>query len=278
MSSHSERNDRNRPSSQGRDFRSKPKKTNEFSKGQGDAKDWIWGTHAVEAALSNPARPAPKRLLATADRAKRLAPNLAKAPFLQILEGAEIARQLPAGAVHQGIALKIDEPEALSVYDLGTPAQGLLVMFDQITDPQNIGAIFRSAAAFGARGAILQDRHSPALSGVLAKTAVGAVDKVPYARVVNLSRALEELTDLGWRAVGLSGDAEQTLDQVLDERPTVLVLGSEGEGVRRLVAEHCDVMGKIAMPGGFESLNVSAAAAVALYEASKVRSKGETGS
>lgn len=278
MSSHSERNDRNRPSSQGRDFRSKPKKTNEFSKGQGDAKDWIWGTHAVEAALSNPARPVPKRLLATADRAKRLAPNLAKAPFLQILEGAEIARQLPAGAVHQGIALKIDEPEALSVYDLGTPAQGLLVMFDQITDPQNIGAIFRSAAAFGARGAILQDRHSPALSGVLAKTAVGAVDKVPYARVVNLSRALEELTDLGWRAVGLSGDAEQTLDQVLDERPTVLVLGSEGEGVRRLVAEHCDVMGKIAMPGGFESLNVSAAAAVALYEASKVRSKGETGS
>jgi 23S rRNA (guanosine2251-2'-O)-methyltransferase len=278
VSSHSERNDRNRPSSQGRDFRSKPKKTNEFSKGQGDAKDWIWGTHAVEAALSNPARPAPKRLLATADRAKRLAPNLAKAPFLQILEGAEIARQLPAGAVHQGIALKIDEPEALSVYDLGTPAQGLLVMFDQITDPQNIGAIFRSAAAFGARGAILQDRHSPALSGVLAKTAVGAVDKVPYARVVNLSRALEELTDLGWRAVGLSGDAEQTLDQVLDERPTVLVLGSEGEGVRRLVAEHCDVMGKIAMPGGFESLNVSAAAAVALYEASKVRSKGETGS
>jgi 23S rRNA (guanosine2251-2'-O)-methyltransferase len=278
VSSHSERNDRNRPSSQGRDFRSKPKKTNEFSKGQGDAKDWIWGTHAVEAALSNPARPAPKRLLATADRAKRLAPNLAKAPFLQIMEGAEIARQLPAGAVHQGIALKIDEPEALSVYDLGTPAQGLLVMFDQITDPQNIGAIFRSAAAFGARGAILQDRHSPALSGVLAKTAVGAVDKVPYARVVNLSRALEELTDLGWRAVGLSGDAEQTLDQVLDDRPTVLVLGSEGEGVRRLVAEHCDVMGKIAMPGGFESLNVSAAAAVALYEASKVRSKGETGS
>jgi 23S rRNA (guanosine2251-2'-O)-methyltransferase len=278
VSSHSERNDRNRPSSQGRDFRSKPKKTNEFSKGQGDAKDWIWGTHAVEAALSNPARPAPKRLLATADRAKRLAPNLAKAPFLQIMEGAELARQLPAGAVHQGIALKIDEPEALSVYDLGTPAQGLLVMFDQITDPQNIGAIFRSAAAFGARGAILQDRHSPALSGVLAKTAVGAIDKVPYARVVNLSRALEELTDLGWRAVGLSGDAEQTLDQVLDERPTVLVLGSEGEGVRRLVAEHCDVMGKIAMPGGFESLNVSAAAAVALYEASKVRSKGETGS
>lgn len=278
MSSHSERNDRKKPSAQGRDFRSKPRKTNEFSKGQGDAKDWIWGIHAVEAALANPARPAPKRLLATADRAKRLAPEVARAPFVQIMEGGDIARQLPPGAVHQGLALKIDEPEALSVYDLGTPAQGLLVMFDQITDPQNIGAIFRSAAAFGARGVILQDRHAPALSGVLAKTAVGAIDKVPYARVVNLSRALEELADLGWRAVGLAGEAEQTLDQVLDGRPTVLVLGSEGEGVRRLVAEHCDVMGKIAMPGGFESLNVSAAAAVALYEASKVRARDETGS
>jgi 23S rRNA (guanosine2251-2'-O)-methyltransferase len=278
VSSHSERNDRKKPSSPGRDFRSKPRENNKFSKGQGDAKDWIWGTHAVEAALSNPARPVPKRLLATPDRAKRLAPNLAKAPFLQIMEGADIARQLPAGAVHQGIALKIDEPEMLGVHDLGTPAQGLLVMLDQITDPQNIGAIFRSAAAFGARGVILQDRHAPALTGVLAKTAVGAVDKIPHARVVNLSRALEELTDLGWRAVGLAGEAEGTLDQVLDGRPTVLVLGSEGEGVRRLVAEHCDAMGRIAMPGGFESLNVSAAAAVALYEASKVRPKEETGS
>jgi 23S rRNA (guanosine2251-2'-O)-methyltransferase len=256
VSSHSERNDRKKPSSPGRDFRSKPRENNKFSKGQGDAKDWIWGTHAVEAALSNPARPVPKRLLATPDRAKRLAPNLSRAPFLQIMEG----------------------PEMLTVHDLGTPAQGLLVMLDQITDPQNIGAIFRSAAAFGARGMIVQDRHAPALTGVLAKTAVGAVDKIPYARVVNLSRALEELAELGWRAVGLAGDAEQTLDQVLDGSPTVLVLGSEGEGVRRLVAEHCDVMGKIAMPGGFESLNVSAAAAVALYEASKFRPRDEIGS
>ncbi|MBO9708923.1 MAG: 23S rRNA (guanosine(2251)-2'-O)-methyltransferase RlmB [Caulobacter sp.] len=278
MSSHSERNDRKRPSAQGRDFRSKPRKSNDFSRGQGDAKDWIWGIHAVEAALSNPARPAPKRLLATPDRAKRLAPNLVRAPFLQVMEGADIARQLPAGAVHQGLALKIDEPEALTIAELGTPSEGLLVVLDQITDPQNIGAIFRSAAAFGARGVILQDRHAPALTGVLAKTAVGAVDKIAYARVTNLSRALEELTDLGWRAVGLAGEAEETLDVVLDQRPTVLVLGSEGEGVRRLVAEHCDAMGKIAMPGGFESLNVSAAAAVALYEASKVRVREEKGS
>lgn len=274
MSSHSERNDRRKPSAPGRDFSHKPRNKQTFSKGGSDDKDWIWGIHAVEAALANPSRPAPKRLLATPDRAKRLAPNIAKLPCLQIMEGADIARQLPQGAAHQGLALKIDEPEPLSIAELGTPAQGVIVMLDQITDPQNVGAIFRSAAAFGVRGAILQDRHAPTLSGVLAKTAVGAIDKVPYSRVVNLSRALEELADMGWRAIGLAGEAEETLDVVLDGTPTVLVLGSEGEGVRRLVAEHCDAMGKIAMPGGFESLNVSAAAAIALYEASRVSRRG----
>ena len=144
-------------------------------------------------------------------------------------------------------------------------------MLDQVTDPQNVGAIFRSAAAFGAKGVIVQDRHAPALDGALAKAAAGAVDLIPHARVVNLSRALERLADLGWRAVGLDGSAEGDLAQVLDGTPTVLVMGSEGEGLRRLVAEHCDVLAKIPMPGGFESLNVSAAAAVALYEASRPR-------
>lgn len=232
----------------------------------------------MESALSNPARPPAKRLLVTPDRAKRLAPNLQRHPALQVLEAGDIARLLPQGAVHQGIAMKVAEPEPLSLAELGTPAKGVIVMLDQITDPQNVGAIFRSAAAFGVKGAVLQDRHAPVLSGVLAKTAVGAVDKVPYARVVNLSRALEELAELGWRAVALAGEAEQSLEEVLDGGPTVLVLGSEGEGVRRLVAEHCDAMGKIPMPGGFESLNVSAAAAIALYETSRVRLTGEIGS
>ncbi len=118
-------------------------------------------------------------------------------------------------------------------------------------------------------GVILQDRHAPRFTGALAKAAAGAVDRVPVARVVNLSRALDELTDAGWRAIGLAGEAERTLGEVLDGTPTVLVMGSEGEGLRRLVADHCDELARIPMPGGFESLNVSAAAAVALYEASR---------
>jgi 23S rRNA (guanosine2251-2'-O)-methyltransferase len=119
---------------------------------------------------------------------------------------------------------------------------------------------------------ILQDRHAPRLTGALAKAAAGAVDIVPVARVVNLSRALETLEGQGWRAVGLDGAAQKSLAEALDGDPVVLVMGSEGEGLRPLVAEHCDVLAKIPMPGGFESLNVSAAAAIALYEAVRPRS------
>jgi 23S rRNA (guanosine2251-2'-O)-methyltransferase len=147
-------------------------------------------------------------------------------------------------------------------------------MLEQLTDPQNVGEVYRSALPFGARGSVVQYRHSPALAGALAKAAAGATERLPCARVTNLSRALERLADLGWRAVGLDGAAEQTLDQALDGRPTVLVMGSEGDGVRRLVAEHCDVMARIPMPGGFESLNVSNAAAIALYEAARQQGGG----
>jgi 23S rRNA (guanosine2251-2'-O)-methyltransferase len=144
-------------------------------------------------------------------------------------------------------------------------------VLDQVTDPQNVGAILRSAAAFGVVGAVLQDRHAPKLSGALAKAAAGAIEQIPVTRVVNLSRAIDQLSQAGWRVVGLAGEAERGLGEVLDGSPTVLVLGSEGEGLRRLVAEHCDELAKIPMPGDFESLNVSAAAAVALYEATRPR-------
>ncbi len=239
-----------------------------------DPEGWLWGWHAVESALLNPDRDGAMRLLATAERARALEPIIARSGRslrAEIIEAQELGRMLPQGAVHQGVALRTLPLEGVGVEDLAEGGARLLVVLDQITDPQNVGAIFRSAAAFGAGGVILQDRHAPALAGSLAKAAAGAVDKVPHARVVNLSRALEKLADLGWRAVGLDGSAPDSLDAVLDERPTVLVLGSEGEGLRRLVAEHCDVLAKIAMPGGFESLNVSNAAAIALYEVTRPR-------
>ena len=141
-----------------------------------DAKDWLWGVHAVEAALDNPNRATPRRLLATADRAQALTRRFGPLKTLETAEAAEIARVLPAGAVHQGLALKIDPLEPLSITEIGSPAEGVLILLDQITDPQNVGAIFRSAAAFGARGVILQDRHAPALGGALAKAAVVKTD------------------------------------------------------------------------------------------------------
>lgn len=234
-----------------------------------DKGDWVWGWHAVDAALDNPAREAPERVLVTPDRARALAGRIPNASALEVAEPATISQALPQGAVHQGVALRIPALEPTALEALADPPRGVLVMLDQITDPQNVGAIFRSAAAFGARGVILQDRHAPILSGTLAKAAAGAIDKLPHAREVNLSRALERLEALGWRAVGLDGGAPDDLEAVLDGSATVLVLGAEGEGLRRLVAEHCDALARIPMPGGFESLNVSAAAAVALYVASR---------
>jgi len=231
--------------------------------------EWLWGWHAVAAALANPRRGPLRRLVATAERARQLAALRPPPPAPVVLDAAEIARLLPAGAAHQGVALKPGTLAPAELADLAEPARGVLVMLDQVTDPQNVGAVFRSAAAFGAGGVILQDRHAPQATGALAKAAAGALDALPHARVVNLARALDELSDRGWRAIGLSRDAPEPLAAVLDERPTVLVLGSEGEGLRRLVREHCDALARIPMPGGFESLNVAAAAAIALYETTR---------
>lgn len=242
------------------------------SRAKADADNFVWGRHPVIAALANPARKGMGRLLATADRAAELERDkLAHGHKIEVIEAQALDRMLPPGAVHQGLAFKVQPLEGVALEDIADPASGVIVMLDQLTDPQNVGAIFRSALAFGARGVVIQDRHSPALAGALAKASAGATERLPCARVTNLSRALEKLADLGWRAVGLDGAAELTLDQALDGGPTVLVMGSEGDGVRRLVAEHCDVMARIPMPGGFESLNVSNAAAVALYEASRKR-------
>jgi 23S rRNA (guanosine2251-2'-O)-methyltransferase len=239
------------------------------SRAKADADNFVWGRHPVLAALANPARKGMGRLLATEDRAAELTKSdLTHGHKIEIIDIQALDRMLPPGAVHQGLAFKVQPLEGVALEDIAGEG-GVIVMLDQLTDPQNVGAIFRSALAFGAKGIVVQDRHSPALAGALAKASAGATERLPCARVTNLSRALETLADMGWRAVGLDGSAEQTLEEALDGRPTVLVMGSEGDGIRRLVAEHCDVLAKIPMPGGFESLNVSNAAAVALYEASK---------
>ena len=240
-----------------------------IKRGEGGG-EWLWGWHAVLAALANPNRSGFKRLLVAPGKTAEVeGPARRLGISLELAEAPEFTRVLPSGSVHQGVALLADLVEPEDIESFAATPKGVLLMLDQLTDPQNVGAIFRSAAAFGARGVILQDRHAPALTGALAKAAAGAIEAIPHARVVNLSRALEQLKDGGWRAVGLDGEAKESLEQVLDARPTVLVLGSEGEGLRRLVAEHCDALACIPMPGGFESLNVSNAAAVALYEAAR---------
>ena len=243
-----------------------------FAKRPDPASDaWIWGWHAVASALANPRRGPPTRLLATPERARQIEARFGRLKVLEAADNPAIAQQLPQGAAHQGVALRAGTLETVGLEDFEGGPGAVVLMLDQVTDPQNVGAILRSAAAFGAKGVVLQDRHAPRFTGALAKAAAGALDRVAVARVVNLSRALEELADAGWRAVGLSGDAERPLAEVLDGRPTVLVLGSEGEGLRRRVSEHCDELARIPMPGGFESLNVAAAAAVALYEAARPR-------
>ncbi|HEX4740079.1 MAG TPA: TrmH family RNA methyltransferase, partial [Caulobacteraceae bacterium] len=161
----------------------------------------------MSAAIDNPARAGSGRLIASPERARALAGRSGPEVRIEILEAGAIGACLPAGAVHQGVAFDTSLLAPTPLDALGTPAAGVLIMLDQVTDPQNVGAIFRSAAAFGARGLILQDRHAPPLIGALAKAAAGAIDKIPHAREINLSRALERLEALGWRTIGLDGEA-----------------------------------------------------------------------
>lgn len=234
----------------------------------GDSADtrWIWGVHATLAALANPARTV-ERLVASRNAADRL-PGGTK---VEVLDPDAIDRLLPMGAVHQGLAVRCAPLEPEDLRDACTPPDGRPVLvLDSVTDPQNVGAIFRSAAAFGARAIVMQDRKSPQLTGALAKAAAGAIEIVPHTRVVNIARAIEELADAGYVTVGLEGEADMSLAQALDDlRPPVIVLGAEGAGLRDLVAKTCDVRARIPIAPHMESLNVSVAAAVALYETAR---------
>lgn len=225
---------------------------------------WLYGTHAVLAALANPHRKV-KSLLATTAAAQDLPAGTRPAP--QLVEASALSQRLPPGAVHQGLALLAAPlPElALDEVCVDPAPDALVVLLDQVTDPHNVGAILRSAAAFGARALVVTDRHAPNVTGVLAKAASGALEQVPMVRVVNLARALDELGELGYWRVGLDSEASQPLNSVTPDGPVALVLGAEGPGLRRLTRERCDALVRLPTAGPIASLNVSNAAAVALY-------------
>lgn len=227
---------------------------------------WLWGLHPVRAALSNPDRTL-RRIAATPQGLAALGPT---PPGLQIerLDAAALARKLPQGAVHQGVALLAKSLPDFDIEDVcgGDDPNRLVVVLDQVTDPHNIGAVLRSAAAFGATALVLTERHAPQTTGVLAKAASGALDVVPMVRVVNLARALTELAGLGFTRIGLAEEGGATLAALNVSGPVALVLGAEGEGLRRLTRETCDHLARLPTRADFGSLNVSNAAAVALYE------------
>lgn len=225
---------------------------------------WIYGHHAVRAALANQKR-SRHRLLVVADLAAEFK---AADPPPEIKERREIEHLLSAGAVHQGVALQVSPlPPADLQTACAPPERGrsCVVVLDQVTDPRNVGAILRSAAAFGARAMVLTRRHAPPESGALAKAASGGLERVPIVRVGNLVRALNELAELGYWRYGLDAQAADDIADIDFSGNSVLLFGAEAAGLRRLTAEACDRLVRLPMASDIDSLNVSAAAAIGLY-------------
>ena len=229
----------------------------------GGDRDLIYGVHAVAAALANPARRL-VRLRATANAAARLADVIARSGVaVETVDPATLSRRLGAEAVHQGLLLEAEPlpPAGLDSLDGASP----VVVLDQVTDPHNLGAVLRTAAAFGAAAVVTTERHSAHAGAVLAKAASGAVEHVALIRVANLARALADMKARGYFVIGFDGAAELSLDDAAPLHPAALVFGAEGKGLRRLTRESCDRLVRIPLAGPIDSLNVSAAVAVALY-------------
>ncbi|HWT12336.1 MAG TPA: RNA methyltransferase [Allosphingosinicella sp.] len=227
----------------------------------------FWGRHAVAAALANPERQV-VRMWATREAAATL--DLAPSVPVTFADVADLGRLVPRDAPHQGLVAEVERlPDRLLAELLDEAEDGRpLLVLDHVTDPHNVGAILRSAAAFDALGLVTQDRHAPPESGALAKAASGALETVPWVRVVNLARALDEIAEAPFWRIGLSGDADLTLAEALGPPRVALVLGAEGEGLRQNVEAHCDALARLPIGAKMESLNVSNAAAIALYAAS----------
>ena len=224
---------------------------------------WIYGLHPVLAVLANPRRHV-KRLLATPNALIRLRDAgavLAIAP--EESSPRDLDRLIGSDAVHQGVAVEVAplEPAALDTL----AGARLVLVLDQVTDPHNVGAILRSALAFAADAVITTARHAPVETGVLAKAASGALDRIAHIEVKNLARALEELAELGFTRIGLDSDAGPSMEDAVSGGKVALVLGAEGKGLRHLTRETCDVVARLPVPGALASLNVSNAAVLALY-------------
>ena len=225
----------------------------------------MYGWHTVTAALRNPARRI-RKLLATENAARRLSDEGVPASP-ELVRPSAIAERLMPDAVHQGLYLETDPLPSPAIDDL--PASGVVLVLDQITDPHNVGAIFRTAAAFAASAIVTTQRHSPDATGALAKAASGALELVPLVNVQNLARALAALKQKGFLVVGLDSSGDGDLAALTLRAPLALVLGAEGKGLRQLTKETCDHVARIELPGEIKSLNVSNAATLALYVASR---------
>ena len=229
----------------------------------------FWGRHAVTAALANPERVV-RKLWGTREALSAL--ELPPVIPITYADVADLGRLVPADAPHQGLVAEVDPLEDVWLGDLldqghagGEDDRRPLVVLDQVPDPHNVGAILRSAAAFDALGIVTQDRHAPPESGTVARSASGALESVPWVRVVNLSRALDEIGEAGFWRIGLTGHAPQTLAEAMGGQRIAIVLGAEGEGMRHNTGAHCDELARLPIGGKVESLNVSNAAAIALY-------------
>lgn len=235
---------------------------------------WLYGKHAVLAALENPMRKI-KRLMVTKRSHDQYQKALTKIHLNNRALNPEIApiehfdKNLPEESVHQGIALltaPLPDAHMDECCAVIPDQKNLLLVLDQVTDPHNVGAIIRSAAAFGAKAIITTDRHAPPESGTLAKSASGALESLPWVRVTNLSRALDSLAEMGYWRIGLDGYADQDIRDADYGDNIALIMGAEGKGIRKGTADHCDALVKLPISRTVESLNVSNAAAVALYE------------
>ena len=227
----------------------------------------FWGKHAVAAALDNPDR---KVLRAWATREAAGFMQFPKDLPVTLAEAPDLGRLVPSDTPHQGVVIEVEPLDEAWLDDVlgDAPERAVLLVLDQVTDPHNVGAILRTAAAFGAVAIVTQDRHSPPESGALAKAASGALERVPWVRVVNLARALEQIGEAGFWRIGLAGEAETDLKDALGPPRVALVLGAEGPGMRQNTREHCDALARLPITDAIESLNVSNATAVALYAAS----------